>query len=89
MPLDPEKNHAIETASASHEPPQSTIQPFIGRLGGNQTFALDRNNADNAQELEKLPDAAPYMPFRAQFDLHGFLVLDLWKAAVMEGVGES
>lgn len=66
-----------------------SANPFIGRLGGNQAFALDRNNAKNASTLELEPDAAPGMTLRQQFDLRGFKSAAIWKAALMEGVGMS
>jgi len=66
----------------------ATVRPFIGRLGGNQGFVLDRHNAANADILKEQPDSAPCMTLREQFDLRGFRSLGLWKAALIEGVGE-
>jgi hypothetical protein len=65
-----------------------TTRPFIGRLGGNQEFVLDRHNAANAEILREQPDSAPCMTLREQFDLGGFQNLGLWKAAVIEGIGQ-
>jgi hypothetical protein len=67
---------------------QATTRPFIGRLGGNQGFVLDRHNAANAEILKEQPDSAPCMTLKEQFDLRGFRSLGLWKAALIEGVGE-
>ena len=66
----------------------TTTRPFIGRLGGNQEFVIDRHNAANAEILREQPDSAPCMTPREQFDLGGFRNLGLWKAAVIEGVGK-
>jgi len=66
---------------------QATTRPFIGRLGGNQGFVLDRHNAANAEILKEQPDSAPCMTLQEQFDLRGFRSLGLWKAALIEGVG--
>jgi hypothetical protein len=66
----------------------TTTRPFIGRLGGNQEFVIDRHNAANAEILREQPDSAPCMTLREQFDLGGFRNLGLWKAAVIEGVGK-
>jgi hypothetical protein len=66
---------------------EATTRPFIGRLGGNQGFVLDRHNAANAEILKEQPDSAPCMTLREQFDLRGFRSLPLWKAAWIEGVG--
>jgi hypothetical protein len=62
--------------------------PFSGRLGGNQAFILDRDNASNAAILQNAPDAAPGMTLAEQFDLRPFRSIGLWKAAVLEGMGE-
>jgi len=64
-----------------------TTRPFIGRLGGNQEFVLDRHNVANAEILREQPDSAPCMTLREQFDLQGFRSLGLWKAAAIEGFG--
>lgn len=61
--------------------------PFVGRLGGNQAFVLDRNELDSAV-LKAEPDAAPGMSLKEQFDLRPFQTIGLWKAAFMEGVGK-
>lgn len=61
--------------------------PFIGRLGGNQEFVLNRDDADSAV-IRSQPDAAPGMSLKEQFDLKPFTTPGLWKAAVIEGVGK-
>ncbi|KAG9229600.1 aquaporin-like protein [Amylocarpus encephaloides] len=66
---------------------KATTQPFIGRLGGNQDFALDGTDSENASKIKSVPDAAPCMPLRDQMDLNGFRSPGLWKAAVLEGMG--
>jgi hypothetical protein len=63
------------------------VAPFAGRLGGNQTFVVDRSNPANAELLKKVPDAAPNLSLRDMFDLRGFRQPDLYKAAVVECVG--
>jgi hypothetical protein len=65
----------------------STV-PFTGRVGANQAFVLDRNDAGNASILQDTPDAAPGMTLTEQFDLRPFRTLNLWKAALAEGVGK-
>ncbi|KFY08157.1 hypothetical protein V492_06492 [Pseudogymnoascus sp. VKM F-4246] len=37
--------------------------------------------------LKRVPDASPFISAGEIFDLRGFLVLELWKAAIIEGVG--
>jgi hypothetical protein len=61
---------------------------FAGRLGGTQTFTVNRNDASNAKLLEEVPDAAAELSLRQSFDLRPFRCLGLWKAAVLEGMGK-
>lgn len=63
------------------------MAPFAGRLGGNQSYVVDRSNPENADLLKKVPDAAPNLNFKEAFDWRGFTELDLYKAAVIEGIG--
>ena len=63
------------------------IQPFAGRIGGNQEIVLDRSDPQNADLLKKIPDAAPLMSFRDGTDLRGFWHLDLWKFGFIEMIG--
>ncbi|KAE8420232.1 MIP transporter [Aspergillus pseudocaelatus] len=63
------------------------IQPFAGRIGGNQGLVVDRTDPDNADLLKKVPDAAPLMTFREGFDLRGFWDIDLWKFGFIECMG--
>ena len=61
--------------------------PFAGRMGGNQTFILNRRDKNNKHLLAANPDAAPGMSLKDQFNLKPFQTLGLWKAAVVEGIG--
>jgi hypothetical protein len=70
-------------------PSRANTRPFVGRLGGNQEFVLDRNDSANAELLKEQPDAAPYMTIREQLDLKGFKNLGLWKSALIEGIGNN
>ena len=63
------------------------MAPFAGRLGGNQEYVVDRSNPENADLLKLVPDAAPNLNFKEAFDLRGFSELNLYKQAVIEGVG--
>ncbi|KAE8137839.1 major intrinsic protein-domain-containing protein [Aspergillus pseudotamarii] len=67
--------------------PRPIIQPFAGRIGGNQGLVVDRTDPDNADILKKVPDAAPLMTFREGFDLRGFWDIDLWKFGFIECMG--
>lgn len=66
---------------------QPAVQPFAGRIGGNQSLVLDRNDPKNSDYLKAVPDAAPFMRISEALDLRGFLDLNLWKFAIVEGVG--
>jgi hypothetical protein len=70
---------------SSNRPLAGGIQ-FAGRLGGNQSFVLDRSDPLNAALLARVPDAAPYMTISSQLSPHGFLEPDLWRAALLEGI---
>jgi hypothetical protein len=71
-----------------HRHYKTTTQPFIGRLGGNQEFALDESDSSNASKIKQVPDAAPCMSLRDQLNLSGFSLPALWKAAILEGMGK-
>ena len=68
---------------------KAPITPFAGRLGGNQEFIVNRYDPDNADLVDQMVDAAPLIPLNKITDLRGFREPELWKAAVMEGVGQS
>src|ERR1700761_4375912 len=70
---------------AVHTP---VVMPFAGRLGGNQEFVVNRDDASNASILQNIPDAAPGMTLAEQFDLRPFRGISLYKAAAMEGIGQ-
>ncbi|KAF9892120.1 hypothetical protein FE257_002526 [Aspergillus nanangensis] len=65
---------------------KAQVQPFVGRIGGNQGLVLDREDPDNASFLKRVPDAAPLMTFRDAFNPQGFMDLNLWRFAVVECV---
>ncbi len=68
-------------------PQPKPVVPFAGRIGGNQFFSLDSDHCPDVKILEKYPDAAPWVPIRDAFKLVQFLDIELWKAAVIEGLG--
>lgn len=63
------------------------VQPFAGRIGGNQALVLDRNDPKNSEYLKAVPDAAPFMRVSEALDLRGFRDWNLWKFAIVEGMG--
>ncbi|KAK9369801.1 aquaporin TIP4-2 [Lipomyces kononenkoae] len=63
------------------------IQPFAGRIGGNQTSVLDPSDRKNAEALKRVPDAAPHIRLRQSLDLRVLLDTELWRIAFMEAVG--
>lgn len=66
---------------------QPAVQPFAGRIGGNQALVLDRNDPKNSEYLKAVPDAAPLMRISEALDLRGFRDYNLWKFAIVEGLG--
>ncbi|KFY85908.1 hypothetical protein V500_08026 [Pseudogymnoascus sp. VKM F-4518 (FW-2643)] len=75
---------SLQTKSERADP---SSRAFAGRLGGNQEFILDHKNLDHISTLKRVPDASPFISWRKIFDLRGFLVPELWTAAIIEGVG--
>jgi hypothetical protein len=73
-------------ASHNHLPPVAS-RPFAGRIGGNQEFTLDPDDASFRSVVSKVPDAAATFSWHASFHLRGFADVELWKEATIEGVG--
>lgn len=57
--------------------------PFAGRIGGNQEFTVSPAHSI----VSKLPDAAPKFTWKQSLSARGFYDEDLWKQAMIEGVG--
>ncbi|KAH7117755.1 MIP transporter [Dendryphion nanum] len=72
--------------SRDHIPPIAS-RPFAGRIGGNQEFTLDPDDASFKSVISKVPDAATTFSWKQSFFLRGFVDLELWKEATIEGVG--
>ena len=66
---------------------QTSERPFAGRIGGNQEFTVSAHDEKSAAILKNQPDAAPLTSISDALDLHGFLVWDNWRMAVIEGWG--
>jgi Major intrinsic protein len=62
-------------------------QVFAGRLGGNQQFAVSSSDPDYHEIVAKEPDAGRESSWKALLDLHGFYDPDLWRLAIIEGIG--
>jgi hypothetical protein len=62
-------------------------RPFAGRIGGNQEFTVSPNDSDFHSVISKQPDAAAEFTWAQSLGLHGFVDLELWKQATLEGVG--
>ncbi|RGP73185.1 aquaporin pip-type [Fusarium longipes] len=80
----------VETRQ-SFEPSGSCFQasdlPFAGRLGANQAYVVDGTTSEDERLLGHQPDATPHMSFRELIDLRPITNTDLWKAAMIEGIG--
>lgn len=68
-------------------PTPSHVIPFAGRIGANQEFSVDKDTCTQRELLQKFPDAAPWIPVRDALSLRTILQPELWKAAVIEGIG--
>lgn len=62
---------------------------FAGRLGANQAFILEPGSSVDISTIKRIPDASPFMSWQEQVDLRGFRQIELWRAGLVEGVGES
>lgn len=69
-------------------PAPTKIIPFAGRIGANQEFSIDKNSSAQKELLQKLPDAAPWVPLRDALSPKSFLHIELWKGAVAEAIGQ-
>ena len=79
------------TTSVPHAASQGallpSIKPYAGRIGGVQDFILDRSDPANADELKRVPDAAPFISIQELLSLRGFWCTDIWEAALLEALG--
>ncbi|RBQ67466.1 hypothetical protein FVER14953_10709 [Fusarium verticillioides] len=66
---------------------RSNSQPFAGRLGANQAYVVEGGTSKDDHLLHHAPDATPHMSFRELMDMRPIKNLDLWKAALIEGIG--
>jgi hypothetical protein len=66
---------------------RSNSQPFAGRLGANQAYVIEGGTPKDDHLLHHAPDATPHMSFRELMDMRPIKNLDLWKAALIEGIG--
>ncbi|VTT75256.1 unnamed protein product, partial [Fusarium fujikuroi] len=66
---------------------RSNSQPFAGRLGANQAYVVEGGTSEDDHLLHHAPDATPHMSFWELMDMSPIKNLDLWKAALIEGIG--
>ena len=68
---------------------QSNNPPFAGRLGANQACVVDGTTLEDQKILEHQPDATSHMSFSELIDMRPIANINLWKAALIEGVGNT
>lgn len=61
---------------------------FIGRVGGNQEFVDVNHSPLDELGYDTEPDAIPGMTLKQQLSIRSFSHIRLWKAALIEGVGQ-
>ena len=61
---------------------------FIGRVGGNQEFVDINHSPSDELDSGTEPDALPGMTLKQQLSFRSFSHVRLWKAALIEGVGQ-
>jgi glycerol uptake facilitator-like aquaporin len=85
-PSEMDDNHPISRPHRMYPsiPPKVNVQPFAGRIGGNQTFTT-------SDELitDRVPDATGTATWRELLDLRGFTEWSTWQSAIIEAVGLS
>jgi hypothetical protein len=62
-------------------------RPFVGRLGGNQEYTMDPDDASFVSIISKVPDVGTTFTWHQSIKLDAFSDLELWKEATIEGVG--
>src|SRR4051812_22612194 len=62
-------------------------RPFAGRIGGNQQFTISPSDASYHKVVSEVPDATAKFTWKQSFSLRGFSDIELWKQAIIEGVG--
>lgn len=84
---DPAPIRRWRTNSSPTHPSQINSHPFVGRIGGNQLYAVSQSDPEyetlqhtnpDAVQSPKWPDILSLKPFR---DIH------IWRSACLEGVG--
>ena len=65
-----------------HDIRKVNIQPFVGRLGGNQLFTTTDTSVSAG-----VPDAKRTASWRELLDLRGFLEWSTWQNAIIEAIG--
>lgn len=63
---------------------QVASRPFAGRIGGNAEFTV---TPDDASAYSKIPDTAAAFSWAQSFYFSALEDIELWKEAVIEGVG--
>jgi hypothetical protein len=77
--------HSDHDPVLSHRSEEVISRPFLGRLGGNGAFTLDESDPNYDEKIRHTPDAGPSFTWKESFDLRGFLDVELWKQAFLEG----
>jgi hypothetical protein len=62
--------------------------PFAGRVGGLGCDILYTGSDSDESLLKAIPDAAPIKSWSQIFDFQAFRTPILWKASLIEGMGE-
>lgn len=78
-----------DVVDSNHLSHRISLRYFAGRLGGNQSYVVNGNKEEGERILKETPDANPFFSWSDSFDLKGFLVVDLYKSAIIEAWGMS
>src|ERR1700748_383820 len=72
----------IRRSQTTHDVRKINIQPFVGRIGGNQLFTTTDTSVS-----ANVPDAKRTPSWRELLDPQGFVEWSTWKNAIIEGIG--
>lgn len=89
LPLTQDLPAFPQNAMAEDDRPEKVaFRPFVGRIGGNQDFAVSKTTPGAKQILEKTPDAGYFLTWKESLDPKGFRNIELYKSALIEAWGE-
>ena len=82
-----QQRHQQNRRKAASRHVEANILPFAARVGANQGDVLDADRRENANFLQKTPDASPLLSTADILNLRPFCDIELWRNALAEFLG--